>query len=66
MDSRDASASKNSFDVSVKDHLGTQAALNARLTDGGTLTWSGSGDWTPGSISPSHDPMICVDWMDPR
>ena len=57
---------KNSFDVSVKDHLGTQAALNARLTDGGTLTWSGSGDWTPGSISPSHDPMICVDWMDPR
>ena len=44
-----------------------QAALNARLTDGGTLTWTGTGDWTPGTISPMiSDPMICVEWMDPR
>ena len=44
-----------------------QAALNARLTDGGTVTWTGTGDWTPGVIDPmTSDPMICVDWMDPR
>jgi len=59
--------SSTSSEFEDRDQLGAcyQAALNARLTDGGTLTWSGSGDWTPGSISPSHDPMICVDWMDP-
>ena len=44
-----------------------QAALNARLTDGGTVTWTGTGDWSPGAISSLlTDPMICVDWMDPR
>jgi len=60
--------SDTSFEFEDRDQLGAcfQAALNARLTDGGTVTWTGTGDWSPGAISSLlTDPMICVDWMDP-
>jgi hypothetical protein len=67
-------ASTSSFDFTEERPLGdcfqvkkatqslnscaAQGALNARLTDGGLITWKGSGEWSPRL---SHG--ICVDWL---
>jgi len=36
-----------------------EAALNSQLTDGGNVTWSGAGTWSPQTTG-----GVCVDWRD--
>ena len=53
-------ATGSSYEFLDVDELGAcfQGALNSQLTNGGTITWTGSGVWTP-KLSQG----ICVDWQ---
>ena len=62
------------YEFTEKEALGAcyEAALNARLTNGGTVTWEGSGTWTPRKtpgapgVNPfTGKPMVCADWISP-
>jgi len=48
-------------DEGERTMMGTcyEAALNAQLSNGGSITWEGEGTWTPQASG-----GVCVDWQD--